>query len=465
MPKYKLNLIDTLQKEEKTDFLNLSQKPIKQKSQTKKTIRILVIIIIVIFLLFSRGLVTEESLIKEMPKLSFWTGVARTLIFQENLMKGEISDRVNILIMGMGGADHDGPYLTDTMVLASLKPSTKEIALLSFPRDLWVEIPGYGWGKINYANAHGELNNNGRGSELALAVMNNITGLPIHYFLRIDFSGFKEIIDALDGVEINVEKGFVDAQYPGSNFTFRTISFNQGWQKMDGARALEYVRSRHGTNGEGSDFARSKRQQQLIFAIKNKLEKINIFGNPQKAWIVFNLMKKYFETNLSFQELLGLSQKLKDTTSEKIINQTLDLSENSPLYSDLYNGAYILRTKSGDFSEVTKICQNIFYKTELEEKISSEEEAKIVILNGTYVDGLARDKADLLTTKFEIIEVGNAEQRGYQQTTIYDLSRGKKNSQLNDLKKLINGLIITENIPADLLTYQADFIIVLGENN
>jgi polyisoprenyl-teichoic acid--peptidoglycan teichoic acid transferase len=461
MSKYRLNLIDALQQDE--NYKISTEKSIK-KSKSKRIIRILAIGLIAIFLLFTRGIVTEQSLIQEVPKLSFWTGIARTLIFQEHLLNGEMSDRVNILIMGMSGGDNDGAYLTDTMVLASFKPSTNEIALLSFPRDLWVPIPGYGWAKINYANAFGELNNNGRGSELATQVISQLTDLPIQYFIRIDFNGFKEIIDALDGIEINVENSFIDAEYPGPNFTYRTISFQKGLEKMDGARVLEYVRSRHGTNGEGSDFARSKRQQQVIVAVKNKLEQINIFGNPQKAWIVFNLMKKYFETNLSFDELISLSQKLKLFDQGKIINKTLDLSDGSPLYSEMYNGAYILKTKTGDFSQISEIAKDIFNQNQITENAETNvTKAKIAILNGTYLEGLARAKADLLIDQFNVIEIGNAAQRGYEQTIIYDLSKDQKKEQLDQLKKIINGLTVSKNIPSEITYYQADFVIVLGE--
>jgi len=374
MVKYKLNLIDAIQKEE------IEHKPALKKSSFlklffKKFLKILIILFIVGILIFSRGLITEESLIKEIPKASFWTGVARSLIFHERLMSGELSDRINLLILGVGGTEHDGADLSDTIILASFKPSTQEIALISFPRDLWVPIPNYGWNKINHANAYGKKTNNG--AEIASQVVSEITNLSIHYFVRIDFAGYQEIIDTLGGIEVEVERSFVDPQYPGPNYTFRTISFKKGQQLMSGDRALEYVRSRHGTNNEGSDFARAQRQQKIIFAIKEKLEEIKIFENPQKSWILFNLIKKYFETNLSLEELISFSQKLKGLSSVNIINQTFDLSENSTIYSDMYNGTYILRTKTGDFREISSIAKNIFEK---EKAIAAKQTKKKQIL-------------------------------------------------------------------------------------
>lgn len=456
----RLNLIDGLSKEEKTKLEGSIERISFLKRNKKNILRTVGIFVVVSIFLFSRGLVTEQSLIQEMPKISFWKGMARMLIFQEHLLKGEISDRINILLLGMGGAEHEGPYLTDTIILASLRPSTNELALISFPRDLWVPIPGYGWGKINSANALGQANE-GNGVKLATSVVESITNLPIHYFVRLDFAGFKEIIDAIDGIEIEVERSFVDSMYPGPNFTFRTISFERGWQKMDGARALEYVRSRHGTNNEDSDFARSRRQQKVIFAIKEKLEQIKIFENPQKAWTLFNLINKYFDTNLSFDELINLSQKLKGITPEKIINQTFDLSENSPIYSDIYNGAYVLKTRTGDFKEIADIAKNVFNQEKKDASRFKKKRANLVILNGTHIQGLARAKSELLISKFNILEVGNAEERDYQENVIYDLTRGKKKLALDELKKLIGGVVF-EGAPSNLSNYQTDFIIILG---
>jgi len=453
-----VNWIKDLENEEKREFKSILKKPSFFKKNLKKFIRTIAIFIIAGFLLFSRGIFTEESLINEMPKISFWKGIAKILIFQERLLKGEISDRINVLVLGMGGVTHEGPYLTDTIILVSLKPSTKQVALLSIPRDLWVPIPGYGWGKINSANAIGE-SKDGRGAQLASLVVSKIFNLPIHYFIRIDFFGFKELIDALGGIDVYVERSFTDYFYPTNNFGYKTISFTKGWEKMNGERALEFVRSRHGTNGEDSDFARMKRQQKVIFAIKKKIDEINILKDPKKAWIIFNLLKKYFSTNLSFDEMMKLARFFKDVNEEKIINKVLEADNSSPLYSEIINGMYVLKTRTGNFDELAEIAKNIFEKEIVREK---KEKPKIILLNGTFIDGLARSKIEILSPHFEIIEIGNAKKRDYSRTIIYDLTNGKKNKELNILKERLGGDVLNE-IPDEFIGKGADFIIILGE--
>ena len=453
-----VNWIKDLENEEKREFKSILKKPSFFKKNLKKFIRTIAIFIIAGFLLFSRGIFTEESLINEMPKISFWKGIAKILIFQERLLKGEISDRINVLVLGMGGVTHEGPYLTDTIILVSLKPSTKQVALLSIPRDLWVPIPGYGWGKINSANAIGE-SKDGRGAQLASLVVSKIFNLPIHYFIRIDFFGFKELIDALGGIDVYVERSFTDYSYPTNNFGYKTISFTKGWEKMNGERALEFVRSRHGTNGEDSDFARMKRQQKVIFAIKKKIDEINILKDPKKAWIIFNLLKKYFSTNLSFDEMMKLARFFKDVNEEKIINKVLEADNSSPLYSEIINGMYVLKTRTGNFDELAEIAKNIFEKEIVREK---KEKPKIILLNGTFIDGLARSKIEILSPHFEIIEIGNAKKRDYSRTIIYDLTNGKKNKELNILKERLGGDVLNE-IPDEFIGKGADFIIILGE--
>ena len=188
--------------------------------------------------------------------------------FAENrnkTLEGEKDDRINILIMGMGGKYHEGSYLTDTIMIASIKPSTKQVSLVSLPRDLQVEIPGYGWRKINNANAFGEINNEGYGAELARQVVEKSFDMDIHYYIRIDFTGFEEIVDSLNGIDVMVDSAFTDYQYPTEDKKYQIVSFRAGPQTMYGEEALKYARSRHsGMNGEGSDFARSKRQQKNI---------------------------------------------------------------------------------------------------------------------------------------------------------------------------------------------------------
>ena len=127
-------------------------------------------------------------------------------------LKGEENDRVNVLLLGMGGQGHDGPYLTDTMMLASVKPSTKQVALMSIPRDLVAPVSN--WQKINSINAYAEQKTPGSGGEATSQAMSELLQTPIDYYVRVDFNGFAKIIDEFGGIEVNVENTLDDYSYP-----------------------------------------------------------------------------------------------------------------------------------------------------------------------------------------------------------------------------------------------------------
>ena len=207
----------------------------------------------------------------------------------ENL-KGELDDRINFLLLGQGGVGHEGPYLTDTIIFASLKPSTKELAMFSIPRDFYVKIPKNGWARINSANSIGETTDyDGGGSAYTAKIIEDVFDQPVHYWLRVDFDAFQKIIDDLGGVNVCVDHSFTDEYYPDENFGYEPVEFEEGCQKMNGDTALKFSRSRHGTNGEGSDFARSARQQKIILAtiilacplsMARRILSVIVFSNP-----------------------------------------------------------------------------------------------------------------------------------------------------------------------------------------
>jgi len=144
------------------------------------------------------GSPTDYDQITLQPKKIGLFGAVKNLIFRpENVMAGQQQDRINVLLLGMGGEGHDGGYLTDTNIILSLKPSTNEVAMVSVPRDLSAKIEGYGWYKINHANAYGENSKPGAGGEFARKTFEQNLGIKIPYYVRIDFQAFKEIIDTV----------------------------------------------------------------------------------------------------------------------------------------------------------------------------------------------------------------------------------------------------------------------------
>jgi LCP family protein required for cell wall assembly len=230
--------------------------------------------------------------------------------------------RVNMVVLGYGGAGHDGAYLSDSLMVMSLSPSDRATTLISVPRDLWVQIPPNSgqYAKLNAAFANGMANGYGSyppgqlaGGLEAAAKVSDVTGLDIPYFMTINFQGFRELVDALGGVDINVPTAFT-ANYPINddpqiNAGWKVIHFNTGMQHMDGERAIEYARARYviAPASEGSDFARSTRQQLLIRAIASRMRSPSAWTGLSGA---MTALQKAIYTNLSLADLTAFTLKL-----------------------------------------------------------------------------------------------------------------------------------------------------------
>lgn len=403
-------------------------------------------------------------------KPGFFTQLKNLILSPDRRLKGEETDRVNILLLGIGGEGHDGAFLTDTIMLASVKPSTSQVALLSIPRDLIVPIPGYGFRKINNADAFGELKQKGNGSQFAKEIVENVLNLPIHYYIRVDFEGFKQMIDTVGGVKIYVDRTFEDVKFPTSNYKYRAISFSEGWRKMDGQTALDYARSRHGNNNEGNDFARSRRQQKVLVALKDKVFSFSTFLNPGRLQSLFENLRDHIQANLELWEINQFYKLAKKLDYENMISRVLTADENGPLVESQFEGASILQPRTGDFEEIQRIARDLFITrpTAVSLPASSSAKpspAKIEIQNGTWTLGLAaQTKAALEEKGFIIQTVGNANVRNHPKTVIYDYSAGRFATLINRLSDELRAEVILSP-PADLTENALpDILIILGKD-
>ena len=211
--------------------------------------------------------------------------------------------RVNILLLGIDERECEGsPWRTDTMIVVTVDPESKKAGLLSIPRDLWVDIPGFNPGRINTAHFLGDAYDYpGGGPALAKKTVQRNLGVPIHYYVRINFDGFRRIVDALGGITVEVERAIRDDRYPDEHCGYMSIYIPKGVQQMDGETALQYARSRHGS----SDFDRARRQQRVLFAIRDQALSLDLLPKlPQ----LLRTMGDTVQTDLQAWEILSLAQ-------------------------------------------------------------------------------------------------------------------------------------------------------------
>lgn len=357
----------------------------------------------------------------------------------EKPLRGEANDRINVVILGVGGEGHAGSQLADTIIIASYQPSTGRAGLFSIPRDLVVEIPGYGYRKINHVNSFGEDQGPpGNGAEFTRTVLEKMLAAPLQYSVRVDFDGFSSLIDDVGGVQIDVERSFVDYEFPTDDFGYQTVRFQAGTQRMSGATALTYARSRHGNNAEGSDFARSKRQQKVLIALKERVLSVGTLLNPARIADVLTTLGEHVRTNFEPWEMMKFTRLGRDIDTTQIVTRVLDTSPDGLLVNSVgLDGAYILEPRAKNYSEIQGAFRNLL-------EASTEETATVELQNGTLIAGLAATTASRIATeRVEVVRVRNAKNRTTATTVIYDLTGGKKPEALAAMKAALGAEVVT----------------------
>jgi len=400
-------------------------------------------------------------------------GKLKNFVFKKEVaLEGQKDDRINILLLGMGGPGHDGPYLTDTIMIASIKPSAEQIGIISIPRDVAVEIPGNGIRKINHANALGEAKRANWGGAFATEVVEKNLNLDIHYYARIDFAAFQEVIDAVGGITVNVERAFTDAEFPATNEQYQTVSFQKGVQQMDGERALQYARSRHGTNGEGSDFARAARQQKVLLALREKLFSFNTLANPVRIYEIMQSVESHLTTNMEFSDMIALLKMGKELQIDQIHSLVLDNSPDGYLQNTHgTDGAFLLAPKTGSFEEISAAIHQIFENPSTARTDDTPAQvapalsrAAVEIQNGTWNAGLAaRVKKRLDEKNFIVATISNTEERPVAGSGIYRVSDTPARDVAQALQQELN-IPIKQTTTNTLAASTTDILIILGED-
>lgn len=307
------------------------------------------------------------------------TGVVRLNMFSKTISgrgalaseigkRSEGEDRFNLVVLGYGGEGHEGACLTDSIVVYSLPTNGGRATQVSVPRDLWVQYPPDSgeYHKANevYARARVATNDPRKAADSAAQKVAKVLGIPIHGWLTIDFNGFRDLVDALGGVRVDVQREFT-ARYPASDDAsvsrdWITITFQKGRQRMDGETAIRYARARYSTNpAEGSDFARAARQQRLIAAIKDKL--LSPAGVVRGVGVM-EAVEDEVRSNLSASDLVRVFRSGVDEEKSFVIS-----TENVLVNGKSDDGQSILLPKGGKYEVVHN-----FVRDSLDGRVTAE---------------------------------------------------------------------------------------------
>jgi len=407
--------------------------------------------------------------------------------YPEIVKKIQRGEQISILVTGYGGGQHDGAYLTDTILELTYDPAKNAVTMVNIPRDLYVFVPYGGpkagfYGKINSAFAYvmGRQSSDGLSSRyqfqsgnissqtdaavnLLKDIVEQVTGTKVDYWVTFSFDGFRKFIDAIGGVDVNVETTFDDYDYPANDdpqidASVMHIHFDAGMQHMTGEKAIEYARSRHSVQ-DGSDFGRSKRQMNVIKAVKEKA------ASPAILFKFFDLMDALqgnMRTSLSVDEAQGL---LTYFTGEgkSLINNVLLVPQilstsNFLVGSSSYATGDILYPYAGqfDYSDI-----QAWLKQGRDFPQLRAEGLKVQVQNGTGLTApmtqvnkqLDQNGLDLLSPIWAV---------STQTSTVIDYSGGKGINTLKTITDLLPGVVVQVKPKPQGQT--ADIVVLLGKD-
>jgi len=336
------------------------------------------------------------------------------------------ASRVTVLVLGLDYNDwraDDGPPRTDTMILLTIDPMSQTAGMLSIPRDLWVSIPGFDYGKINTAYQLGEAYNlPGGGPGLAVDTVERLIGVPIQYYAQIDFTAFVRFIDEIGGVKIDVPYE-IDIDIYGDAPEGKK-HLEPGIQVLPGDHALAYARAR---NSEGADFDRAQRQQQVIMAFRNRILRYDMIPTlVAKAPTLYQEISSGINTNLSLDESLQLALLAQQIPEEDILRGIIGSEHIS--FGKSPDGLDVLKPRP---DQIRLLRDQIFASSGAISPVAGvgadpleliiAENARLYVLNGTLTPGLAgRTSEYLQSLGINVQAVGDASEKPYAYTNIYD---------------------------------------------
>lgn len=450
----------------------------KKRHLTKKQ-RILTTILVILLLVFGIGGWYGSKIISSLDK-AFHGNVFSDVhaLFSSVTLKGENQGRVNILVAGDSSddPDHQGAQLTDSIMLLSINTKTHTGFMLSIPRDLWVYVPGLGsYQKINSAN---EVSMN----QLQQIVQTDL-GIPVDYYALIDYGAFKDSVDAVGGITINVQssdpRGLYDA--------YTHLKLPNGEDELTGQEALDLARAR-GDDSAGdisygfpnTDFSRTQHQRQMVIAIVKKAMTVGVLTNPVKISNLVKAVGNNVETNMSLQDVLRLAQITKGLNFNKLgsytySSTTTGANANTALLTDYTSpagqDALAPTAGVGEYGQLQE-----YYEQLVSNNPVVKEGASVAVLNGSNADGLAaKGRSMLKTNKIDNVVIGDAYNE-YPDTLIVDNSNGQDPATKALLERLFPGAAVAtgngDSTSSAYLEeakeaegYSTNFVVILGQNS
>jgi len=388
-----------------------------------------------------------------------------------NLLKGEGDGRVNVLLLGIGGPGHDGPDLTDTIVVLSIDPVNNTSSMLSVPRDLWVKQPipyfgsqqkinaAYESGKYHYLGHLDPSSANASAVEAGFAnidqVLKTVLDITINYHMLVNFQAFRQAIDTVGGVTVDVPTPLVDPTMAWENH-WNPVLAPAGVQQMDGVKALLYARSRETT----SDFARSQRQRQILVALKDKVLTAGTLSNPAKIEGLMNAFGDNVYSDLSTQGAMRLYSIMKKVSDNKVASIGLTDEGHKLVTTDHVGTTSVVRPLAG-FDAYADIQS--YVRSQLPDGYVVKEHAPVAVMAPTLAN--ANATSELLKEYGYDVVGAAATSQPIGTSQVIDLSHGSAPFTLHYLESRYATKAVT-TLPQGVVTpadSSAKFVIMVAK--
>lgn len=398
-------------------------------------------------------------------------------VLHSTRLKGEDQGRVNILIAGNSADDigHNGGNLTDSIMILSIDTNNHKALLLSVPRDLYVNIPGNGHGKINQAYVDGENQNFNEGDYpsggmgLLEKTIEQTLGIKSQYYALINYSALRDMVNAVGGIDVNIQstdrRGLYD---PSRDYATGgvLVRLTNGVHHLDGEQALDLARARGDAYGSygyaNSDFTRTANQRLMLLSLKNKIGSTGVLANPLKLTSLADALGNNVKSDMSVSQVRRLYDIMKQINNSKIASGGLnDLSGTNYLQSERVHGQSVLIPSAGEdeYGDIRTALSRLFSNNQI-----VNEGAQVVVLNATDSYGVAAATKDKLVAKFvNVTAIADAKSTS-RTSQIIDVSAGKAPQTLQLLQTMFGNRLTTANPYASRYPH-ADFIVLVGADH